>query len=134
MRNEVINIKWYGIDEIPSDIYEDVRNNFYGIKDVLVKRKDGITAVVALVDKDKFASNYLGTRASDYEFYMGDCSEIVVDDVHDFINDKEFIFMDLNVIEEFGDFDYGEITLFDDVAEVALIPDNAPAMAMYLYR
>lgn len=128
MKN-IIEINWINTECIPFEILEKMTED----DTILVKHKNGAIEVCHIAYNDVFRVKYSDKFGDDdYSFMIKDEeSEKYVDvDVETVLKNNEILFYMHEYYSEYGDYAGEGFIFYDDIQEVAMIPNNPVVCAL----
>lgn len=120
MKNiDKVKFEWHNIECLDQKMITNLINSKTGI--CLVKLRDGDIRLAHMLGSDDFVASLM----RDEEISHTDSTtEVSREWVEKFAEHEEFILYSTKYYEEYGEYAGSETTIFDNVIEIALIPDN----------
>ena len=128
MKNiDKVEFEWHNIECLDPKMITELINS-KGM--CLVVLRDGDIKVVEVEQSDRFLAIYNKPWGEYYFHSKDDADGECFDKIKEFAKHEEFILYSVDVLDNNGDFDRQAITMYDDVIEIASLPNNPIVYAL----
>lgn len=133
MNIDKIEFEWHNIENIDEKMANSLLDECCDM--CLIKTGRGEVKLVNVAQSSRFLASHNQPWDEHYFDSKDDLNSVCFDEIKEFAEHEEFILYSVEVWENSGSYDGRAITVYDDVVEIALLP-NSPivdALINFIY-
>ena len=122
MNIDKIEFEWHNIENIDENMIKSLLDACCNM--CLITTNRGEVKLVNVEQSDRFLARYNQPWDEHYFDSKDDLNSECFDEIKEFASHEEFILYSVEVWENSGNYNGRAITVYDDVIEIALLPNN----------